>query len=181
MKNQADKSSFTHPRRFFFFLVRTTSTFSYRLKLRTWKNGGDQHKETKIKWNVCQKHLHLPIELKIKRRGGKKKWPLCSNMQWAGELKQKEKMNQSYQRLLPQSRGGSVRQKRWGTTAWRTDWARSPVAPGGRRDPGDSRGADATTGTSESYWRHTSNPRFYSMPVAWPSFNFLEANLYGCL
>lgn len=79
MKNQADKSSFTHPRRFFFFLVRTISTFPYRLKLRTWriyrereKNGGDQHKETKIKWNVCQKHLHLPIELKIKRRGEKK-------------------------------------------------------------------------------------------------------------
>lgn len=56
----------------------------------------------------------------------------------------------AYRRLWPRSRGGSVRQRRWETRGWRIGWVQSPAALGGCKDPGGSRGAAATTGTSES-------------------------------
>lgn len=56
----------------------------------------------------------------------------------------------TYQRLWPQSRGESVRRRRWETRGWRISWAQSPAALDGCKDPGGSRGAAVITGTSES-------------------------------
>ena len=56
----------------------------------------------------------------------------------------------AYRRLWPRSRGGSARRRRWETRGWRISWVRSPAAPGDCKGPCGSRGAAATTGTSES-------------------------------
>lgn len=61
----------------------------------------------------------------------------------------------AYRRLWPQNRGGSVRRRQWETKGWHISWARSPAARGGCKDPCGSRGAAATTGTSESDMKNT--------------------------
>lgn len=63
----------------------------------------------------------------------------------------------AYQRLWPQSRGGSARRMRWETKGWHINWAQSPAAQGGCKDPCGSREAAVTTDTSGSVRKNKQN------------------------